>query len=77
MKSVSWCGRCRRSERCSPRSLYEGSRKVVRIPSCIHNEILSFLYACPQGALFYTRSYPLGYDTSIQDTQRVCQGLFL
>ena len=41
MKSVSWCGRCRRSEQCSPRSLYEESRKVVRIPSCIRNEILN------------------------------------
>ena len=67
VKSVSWCGRCRRSEQCSPRSLYEESRKVVRIPSCIRNEILNSLCACPQGVLFYTRSYPLVYDTSIQD----------
>ena len=29
------------------------------------NEILNSLYACPQYERFYTRSYPLVYDTSI------------
>ena len=67
VKSVSWCGRCRRSERCSLRFLFVVFHIIARKQSYTRNETLNSLCGCPQYALFCTRSYPLGYDTSIPD----------